>query len=302
MKEAYDDTFLARWIDNQLSDSELDEFKTHPDYLLYKRIATKSKELSTPDFDKNQLFSRIQKEVNAPKKNKVKPLYKVASIAVAASVAIVFGLLYLYNAPTIHTTDFGEQMAVHLPDGSEVMLNSKSEISFSERNWVISRNVELKGEAFFKVEKGSNFTVNTRTGNVSVLGTQFNVTTNDDLIEVSCYEGKVKVESQEKEVFLTKGKAFRNIDGVSEEWEFKNTEPSWKNGESSFTSISLKYVIKAIENQYSVNISAKGVNLDNKFTGAFTHEDLNIALETVFRPLQIKATILEKNKIILVEE
>lgn len=302
MKEAYDDTFLARWLGNQLSSSELDEFKNHPDFMLYEKIALKSQELTTPKFNKEELFSKIQEKTSAPKKSKLKSLYSVVSIAVAASVAIVFGLLQFYNSPTLHTTDFGEQMAVSLPDGSEVMLNSKSEIVFNERSWKQNRTVQLTGEAFFKVKKGSKFVVSTSHGNVSVLGTQFNVTTNKDLIQVNCFEGKVKVTSKEKEVFLTQGKAYRNIKGFSEEWNFNSKEPSWKNGESSFRSIPLKYVIKAIENQYSVQINASDINLENKFTGAFTHENLNIALETVFKPLQIKATILEKNNIILVKE
>lgn len=302
MKEAHDDTFLARWLNNQLSNSELDEFKSHPDFSLYEKIASKSLELRTPEYNKSALFSKVQDKINVPKRGKLRSIYATVSVAVAASIVIIFGLIQFYNSSTTHSTDFGEQMAVHLPDGSEVMLNSKSEIVFNEKNWAQNRVVKLKGEAYFKVNKGSKFIVSSDRGEVSVLGTQFNVTTHNDLIEVSCYEGKVKVSSDDKEVFLTQGKAFRNLKGVSEEWEFKNQEPSWKNGESSFTSIPLKYVIKAIENQYNVQINATNIDVDNKFTGAFTHENLNIALETVFRPLQINANVLDKNNITLTKE
>lgn len=302
MKKEFDDTFLSRWLNNQLNDSELDEFKNHPDYALYQRIAMKSEELVVPKYNKEKLYSRVQKEISEPKKFKVRNLYAKLSIGVAASIAILFTVFQLFNSGTTYTTNYGEQMAVNLPDGSEVLLNSKSEISFNESTWSTNRMIELKGEAFFKVQKGSDFVVSTDKGSVTVLGTQFNVTTNDDLIEVSCYEGKVKVDSEKKVIFLTQGKAYRNINGISEEWEFKDNEPTWKNGESSFVSIPLKYVVEAIENQYSVQIDASKINSENKFTGAFTHESLHIALETVFQPLKIKATIVDKSRITLVKE
>lgn len=303
MMKEYDDTFLARWMNNDLSEVELDDFKNHPDFLLYNRIATKSQELVAPTYDKSALFTKVQGSIdNTRKKGKVRSLYSTITIAIAASVAILFGVFQFINSPTTYTTDFGEQMAVHLPDGSEVILNSKSEIAFNEKNWNVNRKVELIGEGFFKVKKGSKFTVETEKGNVAVLGTQFNVTTDKNLMEVSCYEGKVKVSSQKKVIFLTRGKAYRNINGTSEEWEFNDEEPSWKNGESSFVSIPLKYVIKAIENQYSVEVDTEKINIDHKFTGAFTHKNLSIALETVFKPLKINATIVDKNRITLVEE
>jgi len=56
-----------------------------------------------------------------------------------------------------------------------VVLNSKSTISFNKTDWKNNRQLTLDGEAYFKVEKGSTFTVNTNNGSVTVLGTQFNV-------------------------------------------------------------------------------------------------------------------------------
>ena len=74
-----------------------------------------------------------------------------------------------------------------------MLLNSKSTITFNKHNWDTNRTLELNGEAFFDVEKGNTFTVKTSQGNVSVLGTEFNVNASVDFFRVSCYEGKVKV-------------------------------------------------------------------------------------------------------------
>ena len=108
-----------------------------------------------------------------------------------------------------HKTAFGEQKIIELPDGSQVTMNSKSLIEFNPDSWESNRILKLSGEAYFKVNKGSQFTFNTKNGNVIVLGTEFNVNSLDNYFEVICYEGKVKVEKNTKEYILTPGKTVR---------------------------------------------------------------------------------------------
>lgn len=300
-----DETFLARWMQGNLNDSELEEFKNNPDFQLYEKIIQQSGKLSAPPYDKQKLFSKVQNEINSSKhkQGKVRSLFTKISFAAAASVAILLSVFYYVNSNTSYNTDFGEQLAVNLPDGSEAILNAKSAISFKKRTWNNSREINLEGEAFFKVKKGKKFVVKTALGDVTVLGTQFNVNLDNDLIEVNCYEGKVKVTASGKEVFLTKGKAFRAIKNNTEEWEFKADQPSWHYGESTFSSIPLKYVIDAIQQQYNVEIKASStIDLNRPFTGAFTHNDLKIALETVFVPLKIRPEFSNKTTILLVNE
>ncbi|WP_442264500.1 FecR family protein [Tenacibaculum sp. ZS6-P6] len=297
-----DETFLAKWMNNELNAEELEAFKKHPDFPLYEKIIFKSEKLAAPPYDKQKLLSKVKEEIEDTKKPKVVSLYSKLTIVVAASLLILFSVFYFKNSATIYSTNFGEQLAVNLPDDSEVILNAKSSISFKENEWSKARTINLKGEAFFKVNKGKTFTVETDLGKVTVLGTQFNVNIENDLLQVNCYEGKVKVSVNEKDVFLTKGKAFRITKDTTEEWEFKEKNPSWENGESSFNSVPLKYVIKAITDQYNVEINAaEDINLNYLYTGAFTHEDLKIALETVFTPLKIKFEFTNKSTILLVK-
>ena len=49
-----------------------------------------------------------------------------------------------------------------------------------ENKWKNERSVNLDGEGFFKVAKGSKFDVETSAGTVSVVGTQFNVKNRKD--------------------------------------------------------------------------------------------------------------------------
>ena len=178
--------------------------------------------------------------------------------SVAASILVLLGIFYFLNQPEKYVSGIGEQLAIILPDNSKVILNANSTLSFNKNNWNENRNLNLNGEAYFKVEKGSDFVVETKEGKVTVLGTQFNVKTDTDFFEVICYEGKVKAETNTLNTILIKGDAFRKMKGsLPEKWMISAVEPSWKKGESSFKSVPLEYVIKALKTDLLDNILKK---------------------------------------------
>ena len=188
-----------------------------------------------------------------------------------------------------------------LPDNSEVILNSSSLLSYNKKEWDEKRDIVLDGEAFFKVSKGQKFTVHTDAGNVQVLGTQFNVKERSDYFEVQCYEGIVAVTYGNQKVVLTKGKAFRIINGISQDITgFNANKPSWLNDESSFVQVPLSEVIEELERQYNIKIQSDNIDLTQLFTGTFTHKDKNIALQSVTIPLQLSYKI-DKNTVIFYE-
>mgnify|MGYP003683032743 CR=1 FL=1 len=300
MDKKYSDVFHARWLSNELTEEEKSDFEASEDFEIYKKIAEKSTEFMAPNFDKSQVFENIQNQIHQRKQKKSISLFKPLMYAAAASIALFFGLFYFLNLPEKHVSGIGEQLAITLPDNSEVLLNSNSTLSYSKKNWNKNRTLELKGEAYFKVEKGSDFTVETKEGKVTVLGTQFNVKTEKGLFEVICFEGKVKAETIETESILTKGNAFRKMkDSLPEKWNVTAKEPTWKKGETTFKSMPLKYVIIALENQYKIHINATNIDVKKKFTGSFTHKNLQIALQTVFVPMKIGVTFKDKENILL---
>ena len=73
----------------------------------------------------------------------------------------------------------GGEYMVRLPDGSQVWLNSETTIRFPVRFAAGKREVQLCGEAFFKVCRDTTapFQVSTENGEITVLGTSFNVST-----------------------------------------------------------------------------------------------------------------------------
>lgn len=305
MKEKYkDETFLARWIANELSVEELEEFQKTDEYLQFKAINEASQFLKAPSYDKETVLSKIKSKTLQSNKKVVKLVPSwvygaVASIALLVSF-FVFNTNSNNNNLTTFATNYGEQTTVVLPDNSKVYLSPKSEISFYKEQWNNNRKLNLNGEAYFEVEKGKTFTVNSTEGSVTVLGTKFTVNTTKNCFEVICYKGKVKViTTNNKNVILTKGKAFRNFNNLVEKWNLTDNQPTWINGETTFNNAPLSQVIKALENQFNIKFDTSKIKTTQRFTGTFTHDDVNIALQTVFAPMKISYKLAENSTVVL---
>ncbi len=299
-KEKINNNFLARWISGELSSKELEEFKKTEDYLVYKKINDASERLSISEYDVENEFKKVQKKINSKKQTKIVKLIPTIFYKVAASAIILLGILYFFNKPTTYATSYGEKINITLPDNSIVHLNSNSEVTFDDKSWNKNRIIKLMGEGFFEVEKGSNFIVETSTGTVEVLGTKFTVLSQEDYLEVQCYEGKVRVNSDDKQTILNPTNAYRNVNSNSELWNFTNPNPTWLFGETTFTNTPIKQVIKALEDEFEIKFSNQNIDMTKRFTGSFAHSDINIALKTVFVPMDISFTFKGENSVVLV--
>ena len=296
--EHTDDTFLSRWLNNDLTNEELVSFQKTDAYKSYQKIIDATQNFEAPNFNKDAVFQKIKEKTNTKKVKKLIPNWMYA--AAASIVILISTVFYLTESNETFSTSFGEQLAVTLPDGSEVLLNSKSSLSYKKSDWFDGkRTLELNGEGYFKVQKGSKFTVNSTNGNVSVLGTQFNVKTDVSYFEVLCYEGKVKVENKQETAILTQGLSFRKIGvNVSEKGSFINSKPNWISGESSFNNTPLQFVLNELEKQYQVKISTSNIDVNTLFTGTFTNKNLDLALQTICVPLSIQFKITD-DKVVL---
>lgn len=300
-----EDVYLAKWIAGEISDAELKNLVTVQDFIAYQKIKagiTIFEQLEKPlDATFKKVNEKINLSIETKPKAKIFNLYTKITIAVAAAILLFLTInIFFGNQTEIHQTAYGEQRTIKLLDNSEVVLNAKSELSYNKRNWATQREVKLNGEAFFKVKKGSQFTVITDKGNITVLGTQFNVNASADFFEVVCYSGKVKVVSNQSEYLLLPNQSVRFVNGIFANQKAIDLlqQPSWLNGESSFKSVPLKQVILALENQFNIKIDAKSIDSSTVFTGSFNHKNLNIALASVFKTVQIKYT-LSNNKVTL---
>lgn len=101
------------------------------------------------------------------------------------------------------STGMGERRIVILGDGTKVVLNANSSLSIGD--YILSRNVNLEGEAFFDVKKDPEkpFTVHGGGLHIKVLGTSFNVRAYRGIqnTTVSVKTGKVKVDDNKKNLY-----------------------------------------------------------------------------------------------------
>ena len=298
------ENYLAKWLNNELTEAELAEFKNSEEYAAYMRIIEASADLKAPEFDMDKAWNdfREQREDRGTKVVVMRPVQKMMRIAAAIAVIFMISYFYINSLDETISTQYAQRETVILPDASEVILNAGSEISFSKKKWDQQRNIQLEGEAFFKVAKGKKFTVTTDKGTVTVLGTQFNVEQRKGFFEVTCYEGLVSVFFNDRETRLDAGSSFVAFNGsVIESRVSESAQPSWMNDESSFRSIPLKFVLSELERQYDIEISIKDVDTLQLFTGTFSNTNINLALESISAPYQIQYRI-EGNKVLFYAE
>jgi len=132
-------------------------------------------------------------------------------IAAAAAILIIISISYLWQrtiipqieAPKIVQTKVGnEHEKVVLPDGSEVVLNNHSTLSYPEKFNQSTREVTLNGEGYFDIKHDANKPFIVHAGKLStrVLGTAFNISTSgrENKIVVTVTRGKVSVSNGQK--------------------------------------------------------------------------------------------------------
>ena len=287
----FDDTFLARWLNGSLIPEELQKFESSKDYESYSKIINATGKFKSPVYNENELFSKINSGVS--NKKRARKRFLQFAYGTAASIVFILSIFYFTNnSNTSYKTTYGEQMVKVLPDGSEITLNANTGIDYNKEDWDKNRTVYLKGEAYFKVKKGVPFKVVSTQGSVEVLGTEFNVNTNNNYLEVKCYTGKVKVTNNQKIAnFLTKGKAHRTFNDKETLWTFNVLDVFWKKGKSSFNRTPFPLVIKALENQFNIKVENTKAYENEIFTGRFSNNNLNLALKTIFSAMQINYTV-----------
>ncbi|OIQ21909.1 FecR family protein [Lacinutrix sp. MedPE-SW] len=283
-----DENKILKWLNNELSHEEIDDLKKSGNFKDLEKIAHYSTQLEAPKVDAEaalHAFRLKQKQKPKVRTLNFKPYLKYAAILV---VMLSVTFLTFFNNNKSFNTSIAETQTITLPDNSQVMLSAVSSLSYNKKKWKNDRDLELDGEAFFKVSKGKKFTVKTSVGEIQVLGTQFNVKERDNYFEVQCYEGLVAVTFNGETVKLSKGKSFRVVNNAIELVDdFSSIQPSWLSQESTFVKVPLKYVIADLENYYNIKVITQSINTEKLFTGTFTHNNKDIALQSITIPLKL---------------
>lgn len=238
---------------------------------------------STVDWKKTKehFWDSLEEKIDDSKKvRKINWLMFAAGFA----ILIVIGTFGYLNKTKINT-NFGEHRTVLLPDGSSVVLNSKSSLKYNHLYWRFLRKVELEGEAYFQVEKGKTFTVSSQNGTTKVLGTSFNVLSNGSKYEVTCFTGRVFVESNGFSEVLTEAQQISIIEKQMKFTEHVNVKNAllWKDYKFAFNGVLLSDVFKEIERLYGVTI-VYSPNTEKRYSGVFKQKNIEDDLAIICKP------------------
>lgn len=167
------------------------------------------------------------------------------------------------------STPKGRQYQVVLPDGSRMWLNAATTLIYPVRFASEKREVEIMGEAYFEVKKANNwpFIVKTRSQQIEVLGTSFNVSAYDDdeATKTTLAEGSVKVSlagpssanTQSFETTLRPGQQAVTRKGNGNIWIDAidvDDVVSWKENLFVFNNEEISEVMKKVSRWYDVEV------------------------------------------------
>ena len=209
----------------------------------------------------------------------------------AAVIALLAGCgYYLFNrheerlAQLTNTivVPAGQRVNLTLPDGTNVWLNSLSELHYPSVFSGGERRVELKGEGFFDVMHNAQqpFVVQAEKYDVEVLGTKFDIISFSarDEFSISVIEGRVQVaerNSTNDPVILSMNQEMRKTGKSLIRQDIPDSNIFlWREGLLCFRNVSLDKLFKRFEYSYGVEVVLDTASLPQvEFSGKFRISD-----------------------------
>lgn len=295
--------YFSQWISS--NPKNLDDA-----YLAREIILSLKPHSLTPDkedYDEvlSAIISRHAKRNPAqPISNKIRAFPRIDPVWIRAAIFLLLAtfsvVLYKLNenpekakaiaySEIVKENQKGQRSKLQLPDGSIVWLNAESQVRYQENFSADIRMVELKGEAFFEVEKDTQrpFVVKSGPLITTALGTAFNVNAYDiqNGIEVSLVHGKVEVKDADSDVKVILRPGEKAV-GNSISQEVKKLlfnyeeEISWKDGIIFFDNADIEEVAGKLERWYNVKFEIVSYPAEKWiYNGSFDNMSLFQVLE-----------------------
>ena len=303
MDKIYYKELIEKYFDGNITDAEI---KKLSDWIKNDRHLQNwwEEEFSKSDAGINpvlrdKLFARIKEQTQGKEETqgKEKPRtirmnpWKWAA-AIVLPICIAFFTYYLVDssqtvgAPFIVKADKGDKATIELPDGTNVVLNSASQLSYLNNFGENVRRVQLNGEAYFKVahDEKRAFIVQVGDLEVKVLGTSFNVSAYEDAKDVTVVllEGKVGVYAQKMSHIMKPGDKIE-YNKATHKITATQVHPSdyieWTKGNIYFEKESLENIMKTLSRIYDVEIRFDSSKLPKEyFTGTIPGGGIQNAL------------------------
>jgi len=257
-------------------------------------------------------------------KGKSRTIWTMAGIAATLVLLISSNFIFFFDAPSENVlettaaievktierlTPRGNKKIITLPDGSTVVLNADSKLTYGS-DFSTNRTIILEGEGFFDVVKDENHPFKVITDNIatSALGTSFNIKAykGNPNIQVTLATGKVRVENSfDKNLLeIQPGEAVyysENNNSLEKQNVDLSNVLSWKEGILQFEKTPFNLIVEDLERWYGVEIKVSGNKKipEYKCSGTFKpHEYLSNVLKVLSYSVDFEYTI-DGNEVIL---
>ncbi|WP_114790650.1 FecR domain-containing protein [Niabella yanshanensis] len=282
------------------------------------------------NFDSAQLKKRLQRIHERLSQEDITPanaddpkgrIRKIVRI-IAAVLLLTIGCTVVYrqftesnpvdHSKNILTTKKGSKSNLVLPDGTKVLLNSDTRLSYNQSFGKEAREVTLEGEAYFEVVKDARhpFIVHTNAMDIKVLGTVFNVRAyqNEKNTQTTLLEGSVEVtlnKRNERNLVVLKPHekivVNNNPDHTApltadempvadisvltiktKQEDSSILETDWTKNKLAFDQVSYSEVFPELERWYGVTITVKDSSiLTRKISGIYENESIGDVMESL---------------------
>ena len=281
--------------------------KNANDSIAEAKVNARVKDAQTNTAEKNHQVNDFsgttRKESEAPEKKERKPFrskalkYCIAAAAAAAlflTGAATSELLTGKRQETVLMASSENISSYTLPDGSKVWLNKNSWLAYNQKFGKRTRQVTLKGEGYFEVNRDEQrpFIVKMQNNlDIKVLGTTFNACNYPSLnkAEVILRSGSVQVSDNGRNeyVILKPNQKFTWNEGTAEISSVNAMNCCrWFEHRLVFDNVKLKDILENLSHKYQTEISLNVGNLADK------HMSMTIRDESVEDILDILTTLL----------
>lgn len=232
---------------------------------------------------------------NDSRQRHIRPWLIAASVSLLLALGYYLWLSLPFASHQVYTTNYGETQRLLLPDSSVVILNANSSLEYTA-NWQTkqTREVWLKGEAYFEVEEKEIFTdegshmlkfvVHTPELQVQVVGTAFSVNTRSEKTQVTLNSGKVIVkDKQEETVEMQPGEQVElrhQEQKLIKKKVITENYTSWKDNKLEFVNMPITEILQMLKERYGwqFKVEDRGF-LENRYKGSAPAEKPEVLLE-----------------------
>jgi transmembrane sensor len=233
----------------------------------------------------NKVQARIHEQASVVIMQSERQLFNRSNfIRIAAAILVIIGLgttaIYIGNTDILSKTvitstgDDQKNQKILLPDGSIITLNRNTLLSYKSNFGKRNRLVSLSGEAFFEISADASrpFTIDAGEASVEVVGTSFNVITDntDSSVEVFVRSGKVLLSDNagNRDLMLEPGDIGTMDSDHAEKSLNKNPNyMSWNTGMLDYDGQSLDVVFKDLKRVYNMDVKTDDPSIfSNRWT------------------------------------